>query len=94
MGQNAKKGPDGTKNNLNDDFCDQRMDMTDSDSLVLKIKLQHLSIRASAPIYEAQWVFYHRRLSQTRPNYELQGEGGATRAPIAQTLITDIVIHS
>jgi hypothetical protein len=42
MGQNQKKGPDGTKNNLNDDFCDQRMDMTDSDSIILRIKLQYL----------------------------------------------------
>ena len=83
MGQNPKKGPDGKKNNLNDDFCDQRMDMTDADSMVLKIKLQHLSIRASAPIYEAQWVFYHRRFSQTTTNYKLQGEGGATRALFA-----------
>ena len=41
-----------------------------------------------------KWVFYHRRLSQTTTNDELQGEGGATRAPVAQTPITDIVIHS
>ena len=80
MGQNQKKGPDGTKNNLNDDFCDQRMNMTDSDSMVLKIKLQYLSMRASVPIYEDQCVFYHRRLGQTTTNYELQGEGWATRA--------------
>ena len=94
MGQNQKKGLYGHKNNLNDDFCNQHMARTDSDSMVLKIKLQHLSIRASAPIYEAQWVFYHRRLSQTTTNYELQGEGWATRALFAQTLNTDIAIHN
>ena len=94
MGQNQKKVRTAKKNNLNDDFCDQHMARTDADSMVLKIKLQHLSIRASAPIYEAQWVFYHRRLSQTTTNYELQGEGWATRAPVAQTPITDIVTHN
>jgi hypothetical protein len=94
MGQNQKKSLYGHKNNLNDDFCNQHMARTDADSMVLKIKLQHLSIRASAPIYEAQWVFYHRRLSQTTTNYKLQGEGGATRALFAQTLNTDIAIHN
>ena len=70
------------------------MARTDADSMVLKIKLQHLSIRASAPIYEDQCVFYHRRFSDTTTNYKLQGEGWATRALFAQTLITDIAIHS
>jgi hypothetical protein len=51
-----KKVSTAKKTILNKAFSDQRMDTTDSDSLVLNKKLQYLKMKASVSIYEAQCV--------------------------------------
>ena len=81
MAENHQKGLYGKKNNLNNDFCDQRTSTTNSDSMVLKIQLQYLKMRASVPIYEAQCVVFTAAIRTNNDKLRVAGQGlGNTRA--------------
>ena len=81
MAENHQKGLYGKKNNLNNDFCDQRTSTINSDSMVLIIKLQYLKMRASVPIYEAQCVVFTAAIRTNNDKLRVAGQGlGNTRA--------------
>ena len=77
----TKRVSTAKKNNLNNDFCDQRTSTTNTDSMVLKIQLQYLKMRASVPIYEAQCVIFTAAIRTNNDNLRVAGQGlGNTRA--------------